>query len=111
MLKWLLIIPLLLGGWLYHDAMASRLALAESELQRVTESRDMWQQSAEALGSIMRNIERDRLAARQAVQQLQHTLAEQDAHYSDLRKQIRQRPAQHDGPVAPVLRDAIEALP
>ncbi|MEX0745303.1 MAG: hypothetical protein WD118_06845 [Phycisphaeraceae bacterium] len=103
------------GAWLWHDATTSRLetALAEanSARQALSESRDQWQARAESQARSLAREREERRHAEAAVRTLQADLQTLDNRYTTMARRIRQAPAEDDGPVAPVLRETLEALP
>ncbi|MCS4503878.1 hypothetical protein NYO91_07280 [Arhodomonas aquaeolei] len=110
-------IAVLLGGgaWLYHGWQVSRLeaavAAAESDLADMRDNRDQWRASAGRWEERAKRLEAERDAAREAQQALRAELDEREADYEALRERIANAPDEDDGPVAPVLRDTLEALP
>ncbi|ATG73664.1 hypothetical protein AN401_07175 [Zobellella denitrificans] len=83
----------------------------KASLEQMTANRDRWQARATALTEDLRQ-ERERAEqAEQAVLTLQGALADIDAGLADAEHAVRQAPPEHNGPVAPVLRRALEALP
>ncbi|AXY41613.1 hypothetical protein [Halomonas sp. JS92-SW72] len=102
-----------LGWWgvtTWEGRVAEREALAQ-EVEALTANRDRWQQrTMDVLEQLGQARERTR-QAEAALAELQEALAERDADYREIRRRIREAPAQDDGPVAPVLRRALEELP
>jgi len=102
-----------LGWWgvtTWEARVEEREALAQ-QVEAMSAQRDRWQ--AHTL-SVMAQLGEARERARQAeaaLAELQAALAERDADYREIRGRIRQAPAENDGPVAPVLHQALEALP
>ena len=82
-----------------------------SALQQMTDQRDEWKREATATASQLDDAERQRRAAEADIKALQEELAAQAESYDALRQRIRRAPASDDGPVAPVLRSTLEALP
>lgn len=80
---------------------------AENAQQRTQEAR---QQTLEALGEL-ETAERRRRLAEADIKALQEKLAEQAEDYQALRQRIQRSPTSENGPVAPVLRSTLEALP
>lgn len=103
------------AGWLWHDwqtgRLEARLAEARGETVELRASLNEWQAAAERRGAELVRARREAEAARAAVEQLEAELARQEVAYDSLREQIRSAPPEDDGPVAPVLRDALEGLP
>lgn len=102
-----------LGWWgvnAWEDRIAEQEALAQ-ELATMTANRDRWQQRTQELSEQQRAAHERARQAEQAVAELQAALAERDADYREIQRRIRHAPAEDDGPVAPVLRQALEALP
>lgn len=109
-----LIGALVLGLWFQHiyvnhlkEMVAIERQAAESAEQRTQEAR---QQALAAMDELA-EVERQRRAAEADIKALQEELAEQAESYDALRQRIRRAPASDDGPVAPVLRSTLEALP
>ncbi|MDY7117144.1 hypothetical protein RAN53_12385 [Halomonas sp. SSL-5] len=102
-----------LGWWgvtTWEARVEERQSLAQ-QVETLEASRERWQ--AHTL-SVMAQLGEARERARQAesaLAELQAALAARDADYREIRRRIRQAPAEDDGPVAPVLRQALEALP
>ncbi|MEX0732860.1 MAG: hypothetical protein WD057_18870 [Aquisalimonadaceae bacterium] len=116
LIKWVgggTIAAALLAGaaWIWHERQSNRLTEAQGELALVTLSRDAWRLSAAHRGERLALVIAERDASREAVQQLQGRLADMDAAYRAQRRAITDAPAADDGPVAPVLRNALEGLP
>lgn len=91
--------------------LANELALERSALQQMTEKRDDWQQEATEVADQLDQAEQRRRLAEADVKALQEEMAEQAEDYDALRQRIQRAPASDDGPVSPVLRDALERLP
>lgn len=102
-----------LGWWgltTWEGRVAEREALAQ-EVAALTANRDRWQQrTMDVLAQLGEARERTR-QAEAALAELQEALAARDADYREIRRRTRQAPAEDDGPVAPVLRRALEELP
>ncbi|NAW33224.1 hypothetical protein [Halomonas alimentaria] len=102
-----------LGWWgvtTWEARVEERQSLAQ-QVETLEANRERWQ--AHTL-SVMAQLGEARERARKAeaaLVELQAALAERDADYREIRGRIRQAPAEDDGPVAPVLRQALEALP
>jgi len=110
------------GGWLWHQVETSRLAadaerlageLSETraEAERLRDQRNQWEARAEQQGRDLARVQQERARSELAVRELQEALADRDERYRELQVRIRRAPAAADGPVAPVLRDTLEALP
>lgn len=111
-LKWVAggaaVLAMLAGGaWVYYSWKTGQL---ESQVIEMRDSRDRWKDAARSHESRAEKMEQQYRQARQAVRDLEQELSAQEAHYDQLREQIRQAPDEDDGPVAPVLRDTLEAL-
>ncbi|WP_028574344.1 hypothetical protein [Desulfonatronovibrio hydrogenovorans] len=111
-LKWVTggtaVLAMLAGGaWAYHSWKTGQL---ESQVIEIRDSRDRWKDAARSHESRAEKMEQQYKQARQSVRDLEQELSAQEAHYESLREQIRQAPDEEDGPVAPVLRDTLEAL-
>tara|TARA_R110002072_G_scaffold51245_3_gene137401 strand:- start:28 stop:366 length:339 start_codon:yes stop_codon:yes gene_type:complete len=91
--------------------LANELALERSALQQMTDKRDDWQQEATEVAEQLDQAEQRRRLAEADVKALQEAMAEQAEDYDALRQRIQRSPASDDGPVAPVLRSTLEALP
>lgn len=103
------------GGWLWHDwqtgRLEVRLAEARGENVELQASLREWQSAAEQRKNELERVRLQAEAARASVDRLEARLADQEADYDELRAQIRNAPPEDDGPVALVLRDALEGLP
>ncbi|SDK31432.1 hypothetical protein [Billgrantia gudaonensis] len=114
---WAVVIGLVAAGgvgWWGVTAWEARIAEQEAlaqELATMTANRDRWQQRTQQLLEQQRAAQERARQAEAAVAELQAALAERDADYREIQRRIRQAPAEDDGPVAPVLRQALEALP
>jgi hypothetical protein len=95
-------------GWFYHDWRVSAL---EAELNEALRTAGQWQQLAVGSQAQIKAIRDERAARDAAVEQLASQLRAISSRHEQLRSRIRDSPAHDDGPVAPVLRDALEALP
>lgn len=100
-------------GWIVWEnhTLKSDLALERSALSQMTGQRDAWEQEATELVVQLDKAERLRRLAEADIKALQEELAEQAEDYDTLRQRIQRSPASDDGPVAPVLRSTLEALP
>ncbi|MEL7982163.1 hypothetical protein AAG584_19160 [Vreelandella titanicae] len=103
-------VALLWKTWQTND-LANELALERSALQQMTEKRDEYQRKATEATNQLDEAERRRRLAEADIKALQDELAEQAEDYQALRQRIQRSPASDDGPVAPVLRSTLEALP
>lgn len=114
---WLLALGLgvMAGGWLWHQAETARLERQLSQVQAEAEvlrkGLDAWQARADRYRDDLAAAIAEQAHAERAVRELQAELADSGARYRELQVRIRQAPERDDGPVAPVLRDALEALP
>ncbi|WP_046079654.1 hypothetical protein [Halomonas sp. HG01] len=114
---WLIgaLVAAVVGGWLWHQTVTARLELAVTEAQFEADSlrrgRDAWQARANRYRDDLVTAIAEQAHAERAVRELQDSLAEVDERYRALRQRIARAPAEDDGPVAPVLRDTLEALP
>lgn len=103
------------GGWLWHDwqtgRLESRLAEARGESTELRALLSEWQAAAERRGQELERAQEEAEAARVAVDRLEGQLETQETAYHQLRQQILSAPESQDGPVAPVLRNTLEALP
>ncbi|MBZ9574401.1 DUF3450 family protein [Modicisalibacter sp. MOD 31.J] len=111
----LLALALSIGGWVINGYRIDRLKAERDSAEQLaqTESRraDEWQARAEQRQADLEAAHQERREAQASVRQLQEDLATQDAKYRQLQQRIAQAPPEDDGPVAPVLRDAIRDLP
>ncbi|MDO0944641.1 hypothetical protein [Chromohalobacter israelensis] len=103
------------GGWLQYRAevaeLSASLADAKSDAKQYADERDQWRDRAEQRQQALDRVRLERRAAETAVRQLQDDLADRDAMYRARQQRIAEAPPEDDGPVAPVLREAIERLP
>lgn len=99
-------------GWHFWQTgkLQSALSTAETQVERLQANRDAWQRTAEQGAERVRRLEAERAAATEAVQAMQDELAAREPAYEVVLVEIEQAPAGDDGPVAPVLRNALEAL-
>jgi len=97
-------------AWQVND-LANELALKRSSLQQMTDKRDEWQREATQATNQLDEAKRRRRLAEADIKALQEELAEQAEDYQALRQRIQRSPPSDDGPVAPVLRSTLEALP
>lgn len=116
LIKWVgggTIAAVLLGGaaWIYYQHQANQLTEAQAEVATLTLSRDAWRMSSATKSERITLLVEEREAARTSVKQLQRRLAEMGATYRERIRAINAAPEADDGPVAPVLRDALEGLP
>lgn len=103
-------VVLLRNTWQIKN-LTHELALERSALQQMTDKRDEWQREATQAANQLDESERRRRLAEADIKALQEALAEQAEDYDALRQRIRRAPASDNGPVAPVLRSTLEALP
>ncbi len=117
------------GGWFYHnwqtDQLETQLAEAQSEMQaaltdqvraesdarELRQALNQWQRSAEEAQRRADALAAQAEESRAQVRTLMSRLAEREQQYRALQAHIRAAPESDDGPVAPVLRDTMEALP
>lgn len=103
------------GGWLWHQSETAQLESALSEARADAEvlrrGLDAWQARAERYRDDLAAAIAEQAHAERAVRELQAELAESGDRYRELQRRIEQAPESDNGPVAPVLRDALEALP
>lgn len=109
----LLLALLAVAAWQFQRAqhLDAMLDIEAEALARMTAHRDAWHERTMSVLEQLGEERRRSRAAERAVVELQAALAERDADYQEIRQRIRQAPAEADGPVAPVLRDTLEALP
>ncbi|MCE8004240.1 hypothetical protein [Billgrantia ethanolica] len=114
---WLLLAAVAINGaaWLwvsYHTAQLEReLSQTQAEAEVLRKGLDAWQARADSYRDDLAIAIAEQAHAERAVRELQAELADSGARYRELQARIRQAPERDDGPVAPVLRDALEALP
>ncbi|TGG92517.1 hypothetical protein E4656_13685 [Natronospirillum operosum] len=134
LVKWLgggTIVAVVLGGvgFLYHGYQTNRLERAVTEAEatvllhrseavdlrsRVSDlQRDLgqWQAAADESQARAEALREELQASRDTVRNMNARLAAGERAYRALNERIRAAPAEADGPVAPVLRDTLEALP
>lgn len=103
------------GGWVWHRLevaeLSASLADAKSDAKQYATERDQWRDRAEQRQQALDRVRLERRAAEVAVRQLQDDLADRETTYRARQQRIAEVPPEDDGPVAPVLRDAIERLP
>lgn len=92
----------------YHVVTVSAL---EQRLVTADATADAWRTSARHLDEQLRIEREDRAKALAAERKLTAAIDDINARYDDSLRRIRGSAPGDDGPVAPVLRDAIEALP
>lgn len=117
--KWLGlgVIAILCSGlaYLYHDVQISRInnemQVLNTELIVLRKNRDEWRTASDSCQTKAEGLVKEREVARSAQIRLQQQLRQQSGAYELLRQQVRAAPDADDAAVAPVLRNAIEALP
>ncbi|MEQ4538039.1 MAG: hypothetical protein ABN479_03750 [Billgrantia sp.] len=109
----LLLTLLAVAAWQFQRAqhLDAMLDIEAEALARMTAHRDAWHERTMSVLEQLGEERRRSRAAERAVVELQEVLAERDADYREIQRRIRQAPAEADGPVAPVLRETLEALP
>lgn len=104
-----------LGSGLYAWYRTSQAEFTVSSLQldiqELTTNRDSWRTSAARWQADAERLAKEQMAAKAAVEALKQDLAANDARYEPAQQLIDQAQPADDGPVAPVLRNVIEALP
>ncbi|NVE91559.1 hypothetical protein [Vreelandella titanicae] len=102
-----------LAWWVLADReqLTTERDAAKAEVETLTVSRDHWHQRAMSVTEQLGDTRQRYREAEQAVRALQAELIEQSAGYKSLRQRIEDAPESDDGPVAPVLRNALESLP
>jgi len=101
------------GLYAWHATGKAEIALGEKDnrIEQLTVNRNSWKAVADRWQADALRYKQERTAARQAAQTLALKQDELEQHYAPIKKAIEQSRPQDDGPVAPVLRQAIEALP
>lgn len=97
----------LAGGWLWHQ---SRIKTVQLDLQRTEARAEQAEQGLRRAVVQYENLNQERKAAEDSTRALQVRLATVDSRHTAIRKQINAAPAADDGPLAPVLRNALRAL-
>lgn len=92
------------------DGLRAGLNDATAAATAAKDDRDRWQARASRYRDDMITAIAEQAHAEKAVRELQAELSDNGARYRALQARIRQAPETDDGPVAPVLRDALEAL-
>ncbi|CAA0103374.1 hypothetical protein [Zhongshania aliphaticivorans] len=108
-------ILLAIGAVLYHGwrtgSLQDLLQAKDQKVGSLIAERDHWRDAALAYQSRADKQESLREAANESVRNLQKVLAERERSYTLQQQTISDSPPRDDGPVAPVLRNAIEGLP
>ncbi|RXE49198.1 hypothetical protein [Chromohalobacter israelensis] len=103
------------GGWVWHRLevaeLDASLADAKANARQYASERDQWHDLAKQRQQALGRLRLERRAAETAVRQLQDDLADRNSTYRARQQHIADAPPEDDGPVAPVLREALEALP
>lgn len=108
----ILLAMLAAGGLLLYARLAGERAdTVRCESAVVERDRDAWRALAERGAEHFEIAEQERRLAVAAVQALQGRLVAQEGEHRARIARIRAAPSEDDGPVAPVLAAAIEALP
>tara|TARA_A100000171_G_scaffold49124_1_gene57636 strand:- start:187 stop:573 length:387 start_codon:yes stop_codon:yes gene_type:complete len=111
-----IVLGLALGGlWLWHGWRTASLEQTISEtranLTTAQQDRDRARQAAQSYQDALANAQYEREQTELAIKALQSKLGANESKYDQIDVDIRGASAQQDGPVAPVLRQTIEALP
>lgn len=109
-LGWAILLLSLAGGagWLYHKYQIGSL---KYDLRSVEADRDYWQATAVENKALLAAERAERIAIIEAIRNLRSEIAGVDQRYQALQHKIRDSPPADDGPVAPVLRQALDGLP
>jgi len=110
-----LVLALIASAVAYHAVKTGRLQVAlstsQSDAKLLEKNRDAWMGAADSAIARINVLLAEEAAARAAVQDLRAQLDASEPAYELLVVDIREAPATDDGPVAPVLRRTLEALP
>lgn len=98
-------------AWYRSNQAAFSVDRLQLQVQQLTTSRDAWRVSAHRWQADAKRLAEEQGAARAAVAALEEDLAVSTARYQPAQKVLDQAQPSDDGPVAPVLRNVIEALP
>lgn len=101
------------GGYAWWVSSTAELEI-QAKQQRIDElsaNRDMWHQRAKRWEADAMRLQEERDAARLSVEKLRQARDKNDEQHQSIGRMIEQSPDTDDGPVAPVLRRTIEALP
>lgn len=94
------------------NSLEQQLQTAQANQALIEANRDAWKQSSEGLAMLLVIQVEERRRAQDAAKALADLLQQDDdTVYTPLRQAIHAAPDSDDGPVAPVLRHAIGALP
>ena len=111
----LAIVAALVGGvwWHLHQVEALRDGLddAKQATKTAERDRDAWMNTAFQRTRELATEREERAAGETATREMNNDLDTLDERYRPAIDRIRQAPESDDAPVAPVLRQAIEALP
>lgn len=103
------------GGWVWHSwktaELEARLAKQQQHNTALQANVEEWKAASEARQHALDILREEARAARAANAKLKKSLAQKDQAYEALHQQIVAAPEADDGPVAPVLRHALEGLP
>lgn len=99
------------GGFLYGQWQHAEVRAVEADLAAASYQRDRWETAATDWQRQVRVLEEERDAAREAQRALRAELSRKREDYEQIRRNIEASTAEDDGPVAPVLRETLEALP
>lgn len=104
-----------LGAALYHgwrtNALENALQGKAADLAELKAEREGWRNLALAYEARANKLQAMQRAADTANRELQRTLAARQTTHQQLASQIRHAPPDDDGPVAPVLKQALAGLP
>lgn len=111
-----IVLGLALGAlWLWHGwrtaSLEQTLTEARAELSTAQQDRDRARRAAKGYQQALADAQHEREQTELAIKALQEKLGFNEPRYEQIDTAIRRAPAEQDGPVAPVLRQTIEALP
>ncbi|MDX1755870.1 MAG: hypothetical protein R3175_07425 [Marinobacter sp.] len=100
-----------LYGWYRTNQAELTVKRLQLQIQQLSTNRDSWRASAERWKTDAARMAEEQMAAKAAVDALEQDQAANDARYEPAQQLIDRAEPTDDGPVAPVLRNVIEALP
>lgn len=93
------------------EARVEQRQALEQQLEAMTENRDRWQARNQDAREQLADERRRARQAEAAVIELQQALEARETRYRDVRQRAQAAPEEDDGPLSPVLRQALEDLP